>query len=691
MSTLWQDRFAKARIRPNARVRRARPGVEGLERRLALSITSNLINGQLQVTDTSAVDVVTLDHSGSTTFVNGTPFADGGITKGIQITVGTGVGKIDTVNIRATVKPVTVDGQNDLRFVTLGKNGSVQDILAPVSFSNFLPEGFTDGGGDVTVDDSADPFGRTVTLNVADGTTTLSNLAPATISFDDTVKFLTLDGGSGGNTFNVLDTPHEVFGLPPFSFGHFPEVFLNSGLGNDTVNVLRSFSISLDIDGQAGGDLVNLGSNGSVQGILSRVRIGNAAGFTALSVDDSADADARTVTLNVTSDVITGALTGSARAGTITGLAPGEIDFSQEHMNFVRIQGGRGGNTFNVEETFKNGRTSDITRIDTGFGTDRVFVHRTAGNLEINGQSGGDIVDISSAPFPGGSLLGILGNVTITNQFSRSMLIMNGAADAFNRTVTLAASATLGEIRNLAPGVIFYTPNDISLINLNGGSGNDTFFVDSTASPAPLQIDGLGGNDTFIVGNNRNTLDEILTPLTLNGDSGFDTLIVNDQGSTVGRIYGVTTSTVTRLGGNAVTVNYSGIDALQLNRSTAPFTFNPDPFFPQVKNLTLRGPSRAGRSARLSGRLVDGDKGDVLSLAVDWGDGSAPDRSAPNRKPFARTHRYAAPGDYTVRVIWTDSAGVSNFRDLRLTVAAAKPGAAPSGHARGHRLAAPRR
>src|SRR5262245_28429585 len=147
MSTLWQDRFAKARIRPDARVRRAQPGVEGLERRLALSISSNLINGQLQVTDTSAVDVVTLDHSGSTTFVNGTPFADGEITKGIQITVGTGVGKIDTVNIRATVKPVTVDGQNDLRFVTLGKNGSVQGILAPVSFSNFLPEGFTDGGG----------------------------------------------------------------------------------------------------------------------------------------------------------------------------------------------------------------------------------------------------------------------------------------------------------------------------------------------------------------------------------------------------------------------------------------------------------------------------------------------------------------------------------------------------------------
>src|SRR5262249_31939935 len=160
-------------------------------------------NGQLQVTDTSAVDVVTLDHAGTTTFVNGVRFFDSAITNGIQITVGSGVGSTDTVNIRASVKPVTVDGQADLGFVTLGANGSVQGILAPVSFSNFLPEGFLDGGGDVTVNDSADPIGRTVTLDVANGTTILSNLAPAPISFDNTVKFLTIDGGSGGNTFNV--------------------------------------------------------------------------------------------------------------------------------------------------------------------------------------------------------------------------------------------------------------------------------------------------------------------------------------------------------------------------------------------------------------------------------------------------------------------------------------------------------
>jgi hypothetical protein len=104
---------------------------------------------------------------------------------------------------------------------------------------------------------------------------------------------------------------------------------------------------------------------------------------------------------------------------------------------------------------------------------------------------------------------------------------------------------------------------------------------------------------------------------------------------------------------------------------------------------------RAGEVATLTGRLDEAAphaKHAALELTGDWGDRSAPDVSQPGRKPFRRTHRYAAPGTYTFRVIWTDTrTGESNFRDLRLTVTAATPGAAPSGHGRVHRVAVPRR
>src|SRR5262249_38956681 len=158
---LW-NRMLKTRSRSGVACRPLRPRIEGLESRQLLSITSQVVSGQLRVTDTNAVDLVTLDHSGSTTFVNNQPFADTSITKGILIQVGTGVGNFDTVNILTTVKPVTVDGQFDIGDFNLGKSGSTQGILAPVNMINFNGN----HTGSILIDDSADPGSRNVTMNV---------------------------------------------------------------------------------------------------------------------------------------------------------------------------------------------------------------------------------------------------------------------------------------------------------------------------------------------------------------------------------------------------------------------------------------------------------------------------------------------------------------------------------------------
>jgi hypothetical protein len=56
---------------------------------------------------------------------------------------------------------------------------------------------------------------------------------------------------------------------------------------------------------------------------------------------------------------------------------------------------------------------------------------------------------------------------------------------------------------------------------------------------------------------------------------------------------------------------------------------------------------------------------------VDWGDGSHPTLRQPGQKPFSLKHKYHEPGVYSVRVIWTDSKGESNFRDLYLVVESA--------------------
>src|SRR5262245_36144039 len=92
---------------PNA----ARPCFEGLENRVLYAVFSGIVNGRLEVHDTNVVDTITLDHVGTNTIVNGASYADSLITDGVHVTVGSGVGKFDTVNVRANGITTFIDGQ----------------------------------------------------------------------------------------------------------------------------------------------------------------------------------------------------------------------------------------------------------------------------------------------------------------------------------------------------------------------------------------------------------------------------------------------------------------------------------------------------------------------------------------------------------------------------------------------------
>src|SRR5262249_46184375 len=150
-----------------------------------------------------------------------------------------------TVGILATTKPVTFDG--GAVNVNVGKSGNMQGILAAVSLG---------ADQNVTLDDSNDPTGQNVTVDDPHGTTTVTGLARfATISFDDTdanntiaLTNFNINGGSGVNTFNILNTPFGI--LDAFDPGTVTT--LNTGTGNDLINVKGTSSFVLTIDGQSG-------------------------------------------------------------------------------------------------------------------------------------------------------------------------------------------------------------------------------------------------------------------------------------------------------------------------------------------------------------------------------------------------------------------------------------------------------
>src|SRR3712207_3359827 len=87
--------------------------VEGLEGRQMFSVTTSLIDGKLFVQGDDHANVITIDHDGTSTFVNGKAIADAFITKGIFVRTGDQqfFDTDEVVNVMATVKPVDIQGQ----------------------------------------------------------------------------------------------------------------------------------------------------------------------------------------------------------------------------------------------------------------------------------------------------------------------------------------------------------------------------------------------------------------------------------------------------------------------------------------------------------------------------------------------------------------------------------------------------
>jgi hypothetical protein len=187
--------------------------------------------------------------------------------------------------------PVNVHG-TDTATLNVGNNGSVQGILGPVTSTN--PPDYTT----INVDDSADPTPHTVT--VGNGATSefgvIHGLAPADINFKyaDTAQ-VTISTGTGGNTVNVLAT-----GVTTNLIGH-------------------------------GSDTVNIGNNGSVQGIWGTLNITNPPSYTTINVDDSADPFAQNATLSQAT------INGDPHWEDLSGLAPAAINYYDYDVSSVAI------------------------------------------------------------------------------------------------------------------------------------------------------------------------------------------------------------------------------------------------------------------------------------------------------------------------------------------------------------------
>jgi hypothetical protein len=166
-------------------------------------------------------------------------------------------------------------------------------------------------------------------------------------------------------------------------------------------------------------------------------------------------------------------------------------------------------------------------------------------------------------------------------------------------------------------------------------------------------------------------MDNIKRPVTVNGGGGTDTLVIQDKNAIGFHKYTTFADHFERTPNSAPIFWGAGLEFIDVQKGQ--FVGNP----PLVKDLKFSASVQLGKAATVTGRLEDSDKADKLVLTVDWGDGSKPQVSMPDRAPFTLKHVFNKPGTYTVRVIWTDSTGQSNHKDLTIKVSALSPATQP--------------
>ncbi len=407
----------------------------------------------------------------------------------ISITTGPGD---DTLNVERTpsLRPT---------FALLGSGADTVNVSPIARNLNGIAgsldiENANDGGTTLRIYDQSNAANSTYTLDSPtsdEGKLTRPGAAQISYQlYSSTTNTVTIYGGTGATTFNVLKTLSTV-----------PTV-LYSGTGVNTVNVQRTYG-SLTIHGQNGLDFVNVGQSGSVQNIFGSVHVTNVSSRTALTIDGSATTGTQTTTLTDTG---------------LTGLAPAAITWVENDLRSLEIRRGNFGNhPFTVTDTPTNfGFQGTILR--TSPSADTIGVAGTSSPLTLDVQGGLNSVTVGTGA---GNVQAIQGSVHVVGTISSTVLSLLAMATPTPRTASLSATGIVG----LAPANISWGSDDLQTLIVRGGSGGNTFAVTGTPAAFGAGVQLFTGTGPDIVYVRRTA-----AQLFVNGQNGADTVNVGDVG-----------------------------------------------------------------------------------------------------------------------------------------------------------------
>jgi hypothetical protein len=310
-------------------------------------------------------------------------------------------------------------------------------------------------------------------------------------------------GSPGGNTVLLTSSQIHGFGLAADIFystatgGAFTDGAANDGIylrgasaGGDTFAVRSTLGRSTTkIEGRGSQDTFLVSSDAG----LTSPPAGNLGGIAGtLAVVGGAGPLNRLIVSNYAGGRSTNALVSASTIHAFGGAAdityataPGGSFTDGTANDGILIRGSSGGgDTFTVQGTLAGSSTKII-----GYGGNDVFnVQATAGPLTVvtgTGVSGNTINVGSLAPATGGTLKNIQGALTVTGAGSDTLKV-----DDTGSTVARSGTLTPTTLTGLGMGTGGITYNGLSVLNVNLGSGGNTFAINDINPSTRTSISG---------------------------------------------------------------------------------------------------------------------------------------------------------------------------------------------------------
>ena len=109
-------------------------------------------------------------------------------------------------------------------------------------------------------------------------------------------------------------------------------------------------------------------------------------------------------------------------------------------------------------------------------------------------------------------------------------------------------------------------------LELDGGSGNDTYNIESTAAATQVGVAAGNGTNTFNISPTAKDLSTIQGNLTVSSGSNNNALVLDDQANSANSTYSLVGSTVSRTG--TATITYLSVNSLVLNGGSGNDIYN---------------------------------------------------------------------------------------------------------------------